>query len=832
MMKNFINKLSFLFKISIRNIFSSKLRAFILFFSSTIIVILFFLVFSLNTFFCGFFESSLKEDKGNSDIFISIDDNYGARYFSVRSLNENFNKEYYNHIVNYFKFSSLSYIDDNFSYVDIIMSDLDSFKKTGNFSEYAYNLLESNEILITKSFAKQKCLAVDDSIFLQMGSEKLNYKIAGIVEDGGLLKGSTIFLDKNSNIKNILVSIYPQLENLNSYFFNNLCNGAYLYLNENILISDVINSLQDIKEYQDLNIAESINKEEINVLVNRNTAYFSVGILMVLISILFVVYSSLIVIFNDRLKQLGIIKTLGGKEKDFIITILFEIFFYLFTAIIIGPILCMVLMGIGLDYIGSNYVFEINFLNLVYTLISLIILYGFVILFSYLKVKKLNINKIIRVSKYKSSSFIKYLIFCVAIILFILSNVLLKENNLLKYKGVINYILIIIIGIFSAKIIISLVAAILKKRSLFGLIFVDDVNRNNISKSILIILLVAFTSIVIFVGLTRVDERRVEKLYDETIIDLAITNIIREDDLELYLSNSTNVDVYEKGILYNNVVMNKEVSFFQMISVKNINYFFDFEIITSEINEFNNSNYPVVFIPIEYQYLYNFSIGDEITLSLNEAYSEVPFKIIGFFSSNYEDLILTNLFLLEEYSILNYNTYFINSNNKNILKNELIDKYSKNLYYIIDFEELINEIDIYSKNLRTFLSFLSLFFVFCFVFTIINNSLLLFESNKNIFARLKILGCSKNNLRKNIILQYLLITFVCIICSSFAVFVIMFNVKYILLFFNVYQEIKLIFSDFIIGYIISSIVFFLSYLYYIKLSLNLNINVVLNDIEQ
>ncbi|MFA5482610.1 MAG: FtsX-like permease family protein, partial [Bacilli bacterium] len=414
----------------------------------------------------------------------------------------------------------------------------------------------------------------------------------------------------------------------------------------------------------------------------------------------------------------------------------------------------------------------------------------------------------------------------------ILSNVLLKENNLLKYKGVINYILIIIIGIFSAKIIISLVAAILKKRSLFGLIFVDDVNRNNISKSILIILLVAFTSIVIFVGLTRVDERRVEKLYDETIIDLAITNIIREDDLELYLSNSTNVDVYEKGILYNNVVMNKEVSFSQMISVKNINYFFDFEIIGSEINEFNNSNYPVVFIPIEYQYLYNFSIGDEITLSLNEAYSEVPFKIIGFFSSNYEDLILTNLFLLEEYSILNYNTYFINSNNKNILKNELIDKYSKNLYYIIDFEELINEIDIYSKNLRTFLSFLSLFFVFCFVFTIINNSLLLFESNKNIFARLKILGCSKNNLRKNIILQYLLITFVCIICSSFAVFVIMFNVKYILLFFNVYQEIKLIFSDFIIGYIISSIVFFLSYLYYIKLSLNLNINVVLNDIDQ
>lgn len=831
-MKNFIDKLSFLFKLSFKNIFSSKLRAFVLFFSSIIIVVLLFLIFSLNSFLSGFFIANFNEQKGNSDIYISIDDNYGSRYFSIRNLEESLDENYYSLTVSYFKIASLSYIGEDYSYVNIIMSNLNDFKKTGNFTEYPFNLLGSNEIIITKSFANEKKLEVEDAIFLQMGSEKLSFKVVAIVKDGGLVRGSTVFIDKDSNIKNIITAIYPNLATLNPIFFNKLCNGAYVYLNNNIDNSEVITALNSIEEYKGLHIEESINIEEINVLVNRNIAYFSVGIVLVLISILFVVQSSLTIIFNDRLKQLGIMKTLGGREKDFLITLIFEVLFYLILAIIFGPILCLLIMKVGLNFIGSNYVFTIKFFNLLYTFISLLILYGFIVLISYLKVKKLAINKIIKTSKYKNTNwFYLSLLFIGIIIIYILNNLFLTAKELLKYRGIINYVLIIIIGIILVKILIGLAAIIFKKNTLFRIIFVDDANRNKITKSIIIVLLVAFTSIVIFVGLTRSDERKITTLYEETKVDLVVTNIIKEDDLNIFLNNNNKVDDFEKGILYNNVLMNNEKYFSQMISVSNFDNYFDFGLEHTVIDKLNSSENALVLIPIKYKYLYNYNVGDVIILSFNELYNSEPFTIVEFFDSNYEDLILTNFYLLDDYKTVNYNSFFINSNNKTLLKNELINNYSENLYYIIDFDELINEIEIYSRNLRQFISFLSLFFILCFVFTILNNSILLFEINKNSFARLKIIGTSKKRLAKNIIYQYLLIAFVCAVSSFLVIFVIMSNLKYILLFFNVYQEINLFLSDYIIGYVISVIVFFISYLYYIRLAINLKVNVVIKELD-
>lgn len=817
---------------SLRNIFSSKLRAFVLFFSTTIIVILILVVFSLNGFFAGFFESYFKEEKGNSDIYISIDENYGSRYFSIRNLEENLRDDDYNHVVNYFKIASLSYNEGDYFYVDIIMSNLHDFKKTGNLVQYPFDLLESDEIIITKSLSADKNLKEDDVLFLEMGSDKILYKIVAIVEDGGLIKGSTVFIDKNSNIKNILTAIYPELDSLDQMVFSKLCNGAYLYLSEGKDNSEVINVLNSIDEYQNLTISESINKDEIITIVNRNIAYFSVGIALVLLSILFVVQSSLIVIFNDRLKQLGIMKTLGGTQKDFLVIIIFEILFYLFLAIIFGPILCLIMLRFGLDLIGSNYAFTINFINLIYTFLTLIVLYGIIVYFSFLRVRKLAIHSIIKTSKFKTVNWIVTLsLFIISIFLFVLNNIYLSSFETIKYKGLFNYILIIVIGIILAKIIFKLVSYIFKKKTVFGLIFIDDVYRNKITKSIIIVLLVAFTSIVIFVGLSRVDERRIESLYEQTLVDLAITNIIKEDDLEIFLNNNDKVDFYDTGLLYNNIILNNQNRNLQMISITNFQNYFDFGLESSIIEEFNNTDRAFIILPLDYQFLYNYKVGDEVSLEITEIFNDESFEIIGFFQSKYEELILTNVSLLNTYESMDYNTIFINSNNKNLLKNELINKYSNNLYYIIDFKDFIKDIDIYSRNLRHFLSFISLFFIFCFIFTILNNSILLFESNKNLFARMKIIGCSKKTLAKNIIYQYLLIAFVCIVSSFLVIFIIMNNVKYILLFFNVYQEVNLILSDYLLGYFISVMVFFVSYLYYLKLVLNLNVNETIKELE-
>lgn len=587
-----------------------------------------------------------------------------------------------------------------------------------------------------------------------------------------------------------------------------------------------------INPYKDLKINESINQDEIKVFVNRNMAYFSVGIALVIISILFVVYSSLIVIFNDRLKQLGILKTLGGSEKEFLIILIFEILFYLISAFLIGIPLFVIIMRFGLNYVSSNYVFTINFLYVFYTFLLLVFLYGFTILFSYLKVKRLAINKVIKTNNFTNSSLIlEVIIISFSLFLFIISNIFFNNIEMLKYKGLISYVLIIIIGILLSKILIHLSFFVFKKNKLFNIIFIDDLKRNKITKSIMIVLLVAFTSIVIFIGIARHDERRIEKLYFETKLDLAITNIIKEDDLELYLSNNRKVDSFGKGLLYNNIIINDSIPFSQMISTQNINQYFNFEMDEILIEKMNNSNNGMILMSNEFKYLYKFNIGDQLTLTFNDDYSNEVFEIAGFIETEYNNAVFTNLYLLEGYEVFKYNTIFINTEDKTNLKGELIEKYANNLYYIIDFEELIDELDIYSSNLRRLLSFISLFFVFCFVFTILNNSILLFESNKKTFAKLQLLGCSKKQLGKNIVYQYFLMAFIAIICSLLAVYIIINNMKYILLLFNVYQAVHFNILDYLIGYVVCVSVFLVSYLYYLKLVIKAELSTSIKEVE-
>lgn len=220
-MKNFIKKTAFLFKLSLNNIFISKLRALVLFFITMIIVILFFIVFSLSTFLNGYFEAYFKNERGNSDIYLTIDENYGSRYFSIRDLEENLNPDHYETTISYFKVASLSYINESYLYVDIIMSNLNEFKRTGCFSDYDFSLLEQGEILITKSFAKSNNLKIGDSLYLQIGSEKTLFEIAGVLKDDGLFLGSTVFIDKTANIKEIITAIYPDLSSLNPLFLVN-----------------------------------------------------------------------------------------------------------------------------------------------------------------------------------------------------------------------------------------------------------------------------------------------------------------------------------------------------------------------------------------------------------------------------------------------------------------------------------------------------------------------------------------------------------------------------------------------------------------------------------
>ena len=172
---------------------------------------------------------------------------------------------------------------------------------------------------------------------------------------------------------------------------------------------------------------------------------------------------------------------------------------------------------------------------------------------------------------------------------------------------------------------------------------------------------------------------------------------------------------------------------------------------------------------------------------------------------------------LTKYSSEAKNVILVNSNGNNTkLYQDLIEKFQSRLYYIIDFNIIISSIFEELNQTVSYFNYISYILIVCFILTIFNNSILIYNELKSTYAKLKIIGTSNKKLVSMIVKENLYLLILTLICSVLTVLYFAPKIKDIVLLFDVYFPLKLVIGDIFEAIIVCVIVYLLSYIYYIK----------------
>ena len=336
-----LNKLSFIGRFAIKNIWFEKLKSLALMVLFITIFMIVFLLFSVGGLVRGFYYQNIEDTYKNHDLVISVDENTNARFFSIRNLN-------HDSIVDttpLLKINTLMTYESK-TYVTILAGDMTSLNKINNYVNV--QTLVENEVVITKSLANAYQLKLNDEIYLQL-DDNLQFTVKDIVEDDGLLNNRTVFINKDANIANIIEGL--GLSGINSDLLKNIFNTVYLEV-DNL---EIIDELQLIEGYQNLKIEPVYNKDSIEGSINKISLSIWLVFIFVLLAILFILGGLLTNIFKRKTKEIGIINSLGGKSSFYLNMILIETLVYYLIGALLGILLTNFLMHQGLFFFCSFF---------------------------------------------------------------------------------------------------------------------------------------------------------------------------------------------------------------------------------------------------------------------------------------------------------------------------------------------------------------------------------------------------------------------------------------------------------------------------------------------
>ena len=268
-----------------------------------------------------------------------------------------------------------------------------------------------------------------------------------------------------------------------------------------------------------------------------------------------------------------------------------------------------------------------------------------------------------------------------------------------------------------------------------------------------------------------------------------------------------------------------------MVSIETsvIGNYLDLGIDEATLEAFEKTSKPYIILSEKYQYVYGYKSGDIIRLKINNTLDNQLFEILAFHTSNNSMISISNMIELEEYEAVLKNSILVNASaNKEVLYQDLINRYQSRLYFIVEMNQSLKEIETLSNQLFDLVSYLSYILIACFILTIVNNSVLIFDEMRPTYQKLKVLGMKKKQFIKMLSLEHLYIM-VAIITSGLVIILVGIpNFIYIGGLLNIYLPLTYTLSDLLIGTGLFVLFYFLSNLVYVY---RLDKMAVLNNIN-
>ena len=731
---------------------------------------------STKPFVNAYFRGELEERYRDIDLIMGTTLNGNLRYFSITQL-KNF-EDPDDIIVDYmpfFEMDTLIGVGDTKVYVKTMASSLTEFNKVSNLSVSESVEWNADSVFITSSMAESYDLGVGDSITLYVGSSNHTYQIAAIIKDGGLFQDLTIFINKSENLSFFLSALNPALGSLPSILMENIYNKVYFELSEGITASEAIQTIQSITPYDTLSFEQSIDVPALNQLINRSVAVFDLVILIVFLAILLVMQTTFLLYYDEKRKSFAVISLLGGKKKFSYSVILIEMITFIIISTILSVLISNYVIKLGLQYIGSTSGYQIDAYSIVLsvTLASFIFILTSLYYF-YQFSKRSSIAQtadpiVVRKSKFIFLSGI--------VILSILGYFILSlesvTRNLNGEQSLTKAILSIILLFSIAFLLIELSSKLVnvKGKALSFTLHLKIILSKKSFYQYTSVLLVCFLSIFLLVLTNDHMEYRIESYHEEYVLDFGLTNFVtRYDQTYQEIQAMDEVDSISKAGLFSNVSFSSlDGSIHQVISIDSneIEHYFNIDIDESSLSLLSRTNVLTILLPTKFKYLYNLEVGEMIFLSISPEFPEESFEIGGFFEKQIGDLAFINLHLLSNYDDISHNALLINaSGSPQNLRNLLIDRYSKNLVYLIDFQELITNNANEMVRTTEYMTFILSIIILCFILAIFNHSILLLGQMKSVYARLKVLGYSQQQLMMLIIKESLLMFIILLLSTA------------------------------------------------------------------
>jgi putative ABC transport system permease protein len=593
--------------------------------------------------------------------------------------------------------------------------------------------------------------------------------------------------------------------NINPNFTKKIYNVIYFSLKDNSNSSALKSEIKSINDYQNLVIKDTYHYDRINDLTNRVVALLFLTFIFILLAILFVLQSTLQTVFMERKAQVGVIRILGGSEKFSFFVILSELLLFILTAFLSGLFLTNLIVKKGLESVGSTLNYHIDQEAILFSLIILLIIVFLFIVSNYFKIKNDTAIGLSRSSThYKPKNYKSYfylLIVQILLLVFVLNikGIPIHEQSLLSFCLHIGILFVL------TRVIINLITYVLKikKENLFNLFFIKNLKDDQAYSAIMNILIIAFCLIVLLVSTNSYINKQTEKVYSNIKVDYALVNVVHNYDLtKRNLNSNALIENVHQAYLLRDIKIDEINTGFEYSISMDANYlhhYIDFNLDNTMIESLNDPTTPYVILPDKFQYLNNLKIGDEVTLYLSPTYSNEKFKIAGFVDIGVQDILITNIHQLE-YKNFPPNAFLMNaSDDHEALKQDLIKTYSKDLYYVLDFEELMDDTVSQIEEVTHYLSYLIQIVILCFIVTIYNNLLFVYLKMKPLYSKLIVLGCSRkrlimNYLMQNIILIYVVAISVLIVFDGLAK-----QIPYLLLFVGTYQNVSFDISNYLWG---------------------------------
>jgi len=788
----------FSLKHSLRNISQKKGSSLIIILTMSLLMMVMILSVSMFSILKGIFTYEARSTYGDVDIVMTYDENSSSRLINVRDLKEMY-QDQITYASAFFSVNTLfsSSGENDFFYANLLAGTSISLEQVLNVPVSA---LGTYDCVITLSLSSKLNLQVGDEVSFLADNNDIQLKIVSIIEDTGIFTGDQIFFLKSTFSEEVY-----QLSNM-----DNLGNVVFIKLNDDVSIETFLQSVSEDSQYSAFISTRAIDPFEIERASRyASVLFFGISVLM-LISLFFVLYSLFLLFFKDFQKEQGIIMSLGGSKKYLHIVFLNTFIWFLVFSILFSSVLTFIVLNIGIRIYGIDQIFYYPLWSILLSTLIVILGYSLLALIIQRQLsKQSSISMISQGSNKREKQNVN--IYFVILVLFEALLIVLQPFSV----GV-NSILITltaILGLFQLiDIFLRIIHKHFRRNSVFQLISFRNLTQNKIVHQSLRVMVVIFIVLISVISVRSFIDREADVVINQVHADYMILGIYDYDDSmisafqESYHANSSSAFVMMDPYIYFGDEI-KRVKYSVSMPIEQFTEYFSFPLIESSTQVMTGTEAYVI-LPYSLKYIYEVEVGDMIQVDFSKEYQDIEVLIGGFFDTNFDNIMYTNFNQLEA------NAVFIQSDEG--IYNELIEQYAFQFYYVVDMNDFMDDFLGNIHRANDLFIFLSGVLTVSFIIVLFNNTILVFESQKPTFAKLKVLGFSKKEMILMLEKEFITISVIILLCTSLLSIVLTYYYPKMMLVFHYFKEIIPTIFDYLYAFIFMVFVLFLTYLIYIR----------------